>query len=215
MVVHEKHIDRDEHHPSLEDDSKLKKEETATQSADVDDVHNSSLHGVNADVNGTPTTARGEASSLTSSETSTILGVCVVDFVCCLLIQNHLVGPQVEYAYPRALLENEEMCSRLPFLALPDGSHLVCGMLIQSEEDFCYFHMLCESLYPETIFGISCNRQINADALINKGAQVTRSMVQKAIVILATRVSAPTYPAYFWLSTRKAGHGYPSILRTA
>lgn len=59
--------------------------------------------------------------------------------------------------------------------------------LTQSEEDFCYFHMLCKSLYPSTIFGISCNRQINADALINKGSQVTRSMVQKAIVVLATK----------------------------
>lgn len=62
------------------------------------------------------------------------------------------------------------------------------GWLIQSEEDFCYFHMLCKSLHPTTIFGISCNRQISSKDLINKGAQVTRSMVQKAIVILATNV---------------------------
>ena len=35
------------------------------------------------------------------------------------------MGPQVEYAYPYSLMENEELCSRLPFMALPDGSHLV------------------------------------------------------------------------------------------
>lgn len=39
--------------------------------------------------------------------------------------QNHLVGPQVEYAHPKELAEDEELCSNLPFMALPDGSHLV------------------------------------------------------------------------------------------
>lgn len=41
------------------------------------------------------------------------------------LTQNHLVGPQVEFAYPSSLLDNEELSAQLPFLALPDGSHLV------------------------------------------------------------------------------------------
>lgn len=57
--------------------------------------------------------------------------------------------------------------------------------LTQSDEDYCYFHVLCPSLRATTVFGISCNRQIQSDVLINRGAQVTRSMVQKAIVILA------------------------------
>jgi hypothetical protein len=53
-----------------------------------------------------------------SSSDAVIIGIAVVDF-------NHLVGPQVEYAHPKELLEDEELCGNLPFLALPDGSHLV------------------------------------------------------------------------------------------
>ncbi|EPQ25998.1 uncharacterized protein PFL1_06453 [Pseudozyma flocculosa PF-1] len=100
-----------------------------------------------------------------------ILGLAVVDF-------NHLVGPQVEYAHPKELLEDEDLVKSLPFLALPDGSHL-------SDEDFCYFHLNCPKLSDSTIFGISCNRQIASDALLKKGAEVTRSTVQKAVVVLA------------------------------
>lgn len=118
--------------------------------------------------------AQLEGSKGTTTSTSTepvILGIAVVDF-------NHLVGPQVEYTYPKELQEDEDLVKSLPFLALPDGSHL-------SDEDFCYFHLHCPKLSDSTIFGISCNRQIAADALLKKGAEVTRSTVQKAIVVLA------------------------------
>lgn len=54
-----------------------------------------------------------------------IIGVAVVDF-------NHLVGPQVEYAFPRLLQQDEDLCANLPFLALPDGSHLVSASRISS-----------------------------------------------------------------------------------
>ena len=52
-----------------------------------------------------------------------ILGLAVVDF-------NHLVGPQVEFTVPEALAQDADILASLPFLALPDGSHLVraaCG----------------------------------------------------------------------------------------
>jgi hypothetical protein len=39
----------------------------------------------------------------------------------------------------------------------------------------------------QTIFGISCNRQIAASDLLVKGADVTRSTVQKAVIVLASR----------------------------
>jgi hypothetical protein len=72
--------------------------------------------------------------------------------------------------------------SQLPFLALPDGSHL-------REEDFSYFHLLAPELLPEsTVFGISCNRQIPSEMLKVKEKEVTRSTVQKAVVILANKV---------------------------
>ena len=109
--------------------------------------------------------------SAADSAEPVILGIAVVDF-------NHLVGPQVEYTYPKELQQDEDLVKSLPFLALPDGSHL-------SDEDFCYFHLHCPKLSNSTIFGISCNRQIAADALLKKGAEVTRSTVQKAIVVLA------------------------------
>lgn len=57
----------------------------------------------------------------------------------------------------------------------------------QSDEDFCFFHVDCSSLHPYTVFGTACNRQITSDALINKGAHVTRGTVQKAVVVLSTR----------------------------
>ncbi|ETS64126.1 hypothetical protein PaG_01361 [Moesziomyces aphidis] len=116
---------------------------------------------------GTASTAESSA----STGDNVILGIAVVDF-------NHLVGPQIEYTYPKQLQEDEDLVRSLPFLALPDGSHL-------SDEDFCYFHLHCPKLSDSTIFGISCNRQIAADALLRKGAEVTRSTVQKAIVVLA------------------------------
>lgn len=72
-----------------------------------------------------------------------ILGVAVVDF-------NHLVsypklvmhreltieiGPTVEYAYPASLqaaIANDEDLNRLlPFLALPDGAHLVSSFILK------------------------------------------------------------------------------------
>ncbi|GAK66111.1 cytoplasm protein [Moesziomyces antarcticus] len=116
---------------------------------------------------GTSSTAESSA----ATDDNVILGIAVVDF-------NHLVGPQIEYTYPKQLQEDEDLVRSLPFLALPDGSHL-------SDEDFCYFHLHCPKLSDSTIFGISCNRQIAANALLRKGAEVTRSTVQKAIVVLA------------------------------
>lgn len=144
-----------------------------------------------------------------SSDDAVIIGIAVVDF-------NHLVGPQVEYAHPKELSDDEELCASLPFLALPDGSHLVSVESLfhcrcrtpqnivllprsdmpptspffrQSDEDFCYFHLISNALHTKTIFGISCNRQIASDKLNVRGKEVTRSTVQKAVVVLARDVS--------------------------
>ena len=61
-------------------------------------------------------------------------------------------------------------------------------MLSSSEEDFSYFTLL----RPETddgpatsLFGISCTRQLDSSQLINRPADVTRSTVQKAVVVIA------------------------------
>ncbi|KAF8073978.1 transport protein Avl9-domain-containing protein [Lyophyllum atratum] len=101
-----------------------------------------------------------------------IHGVALVDF-------NHLIGPRIEYSRGE-IFEDEEVAKILPFLALPDGAHL-------SSEDYSYFHLVPPGPNPTTIFGISCNQQIAASALLVKNPDVTRSTVQKAVVVLASK----------------------------
>ncbi|SCV04484.1 LAMI_0H16512g1_1 [Lachancea mirantina] len=120
-----------------------------------------------------------------------IIGVLLVDF-------HHARGPEIEYSY--GLPENIEpqtLWPFLPFQALPDGSH-------SFEETFTYFTLLFDekdgagtpesgaASIPEskvnnysTVFAISCSRQIKSEKLINKSSDVTRSTVQKSIVILS------------------------------
>ncbi|KDQ62693.1 hypothetical protein JAAARDRAFT_66359 [Jaapia argillacea MUCL 33604] len=101
-----------------------------------------------------------------------ILGIALVDF-------NHLVGPKIEFSMGD-VFDDEEVVKILPFLALPDGAHL-------SHEDYSYFHLVPATPNPTTVFGISCNRQIAASSLLVKDIDVTRSTVQKAVVILAAK----------------------------
>ncbi|KAG9315875.1 transport protein Avl9-domain-containing protein [Chiua virens] len=101
-----------------------------------------------------------------------VLGIALVDF-------NHLVGPKIEFSQGD-IFEDQEIAKVLPFLALPDGAHL-------SLEDYSYFHLVPDVSNPTTIFGISCNRQIAASTLLVKDVDVTRSIVQKAVVVLASK----------------------------
>ncbi|TVY13048.1 Late secretory pathway protein AVL9 [Lachnellula arida] len=80
------------------------------------------------------------------------------------------VDPAADYDWPL-----------LPFMALSDGAHA-------SSEDFSYFTLLRPargSLPATSLFGISCTRQMDASALLNRPADVTRSTVQKAVVVIA------------------------------
>ncbi|KAF5610046.1 uncharacterized protein FSUBG_3575 [Fusarium subglutinans] len=97
---------------------------------------------------------------------------------------HHARGPEVENWFG-ADDESDPAAdygwSLLPFMALSDGAHA-------SEEDFSYFTLL----RPETgtkpatsLFGISCTRQLDSSQLINRPADVTRSTVQKAVVVIA------------------------------
>ncbi|WRT69977.1 uncharacterized protein IL334_006970 [Kwoniella shivajii] len=118
--------------------------------------------------------------------TPLVLGVAVVDF-------NHLIGPTVEFSYPPSLTlaiqDDEEWMRLLPFLALPDGAHL-------SEEDYSYFHCTyspsggqvpTDVPSSQTLFGISCNRQLASSELTRRPSDVTRSTVQKAVVVIASQ----------------------------
>ncbi|KAI8807455.1 transport protein Avl9-domain-containing protein [Cladochytrium replicatum] len=80
-------------------------------------------------------------------------------------------------------IELPEEWSILPFLCLPDGAHA-------SEEEFIFFHLpplrSWKSLPERTsIFGMACFRQLPATELLHRTADVTRSTVQKAVVVLA------------------------------
>ncbi|KAJ7701454.1 transport protein Avl9-domain-containing protein [Mycena rosella] len=116
--------------------------------------------------------ARPESMLVLPGDRPLVLGIALVDF-------NHLVGPRIEYS-TGDIFEDEEVAKILPFLALPDGAHL-------SAEDYSYFHLVPSGPNPTTIFGISCNQQIAASALLVKMPDVTRSTVQKAVVVLASK----------------------------
>ncbi|CAI7567496.1 unnamed protein product [Penicillium discolor] len=101
--------------------------------------------------------------------------VLVIDF-------HHARGPEIEHCIADEGNDpaTENDWSLLPFMALSDGAHL-------STEEFSYF-TLCRkgtSTIPETsLFGIACSRQIDSSLLINRSADVTRSTVQKAVVVV-------------------------------
>ncbi|KAK3398807.1 transport protein Avl9-domain-containing protein [Sordaria brevicollis] len=106
--------------------------------------------------------------------------VAVVDF-------HHARGPEVErwFGVPEGYDPAAEYdWGLLPFMALSDGAHA-------ATEDFSYFTLLRPAVPSDpstsatSLFGISCTRQMDASALLNRPADVTRSTVQKAVVIIA------------------------------
>lgn len=90
--------------------------------------------------------------------------------------------------------------SLLPFMALSDGAHTYarpynnsrCSVgnvliLCRSEQEFSFFSLkkTATTTKPATsLFGIACTRQIDARKLRNKPDDVTRSTVQKAVVVV-------------------------------
>lgn len=84
-----------------------------------------------------------------------------------------------------------KQCSQVQVLLSP--SHVSCrcagaGLTsLSSTEDYSYF-TLRRSPTPShgatSLFGISCTRQLPASELIDRPAEVTRSTVQKAVVVV-------------------------------
>ncbi|MCJ1228589.1 late secretory pathway protein avl9 [Toensbergia leucococca] len=109
--------------------------------------------------------------------------VCIVAF-------HHARGPEIESWFgveggSDPAVDND--WSFLPFMALSDGSHA-------STEDFSYFTLRQRrtDVHPtSSVFGISCTRQMDAGELLYRPADVTRSTVQKAVVVVADN------PQYF------------------
>ncbi|KAI5294412.1 late secretory pathway protein avl9 [Ascosphaera acerosa] len=95
---------------------------------------------------------------------------------------HHARGPEIETIVNDNSLDDidPDDVALLPFMALSDGAHL-------STVDFSYFTIRTRSTAAEqatSIFGISCIRQIESSLLINRPHDVTRSTVQKAVVVL-------------------------------
>ena len=73
--------------------------------------------------------------------------------------------------------------NHLPFLALPDGAHA-------TSEEFSYFTLLTKNEVDQpdsTLFGLACTRQIRSDKLKVKSPDITRSFVQKAVVVVVDK----------------------------
>ncbi|KAI1426911.1 transport protein Avl9-domain-containing protein [Xylaria sp. FL1777] len=103
--------------------------------------------------------------------------VAVVDF-------HHHRGPEVERWF--GVSEGRDPAvewdwTLLPFMALSDGAHA-------STEDFSYFTLVrpaTDDSPATSLFGISCTRQMDAAQLLVRPPDVTRSTVQKAVVVIA------------------------------
>lgn len=57
-----------------------------------------------------------------------------------------------------------------------------------SAEDYSYFTLRrgdTDTSPATSLFGISCTRQLDSNALVNRPAEVTRSTVQKAVVVIS------------------------------
>ncbi|CAF1242541.1 unnamed protein product [Rotaria sordida] len=75
----------------------------------------------------------------------------------------------IEYSYPLLNEPIDERWSNLGRLALPNGVH-------QRENDLIYFHFSSlnnQDDYYKTLFGIASYRQIDANTVTNKDADIT------------------------------------------
>ncbi|EHY57812.1 Late secretory pathway protein AVL9 [Exophiala dermatitidis] len=121
---------------------------------------------------------------MTTTMTTIAPQVAVVDF-------HHARGPEVEFWVDPAGAElaRRNDWSLLPFMALSDGAHAMV-------EEFSYFTLLdvdgdsedhstsTSNSKKTTLFGIACTRQIRAEKLKRRSTDVTRSTVQKAVVVI-------------------------------
>lgn len=104
-----------------------------------------------------------------------ILYVLVIGF-------HHKKGCQVEFSFPPLIPGTPNECppgwKYLPTLALPDGSH-------NFDDDTVFFHLPSLTDPKQTVFGISCFRQIPVEKLKNRTSDITRTTVQKSVCVLS------------------------------
>ncbi|CAI5444659.1 unnamed protein product [Caenorhabditis angaria] len=109
--------------------------------------------------------------------TNPILNVVVVSF-------HHKRGCEVEYSHPPLNGPGEnglpDEWHLLPSLALPDGVH-------NCQKDTIFFMLPSINEKDKCVFGLSCYRQIDANELLHRPDDVTRTSVQKSVVVI-TRI---------------------------
>ncbi|GAB0096347.1 late secretory pathway protein AVL9 homolog [Sergentomyia squamirostris] len=117
-----------------------------------------------------------------------ILHILVVGF-------HHKKGCQVEFSHPPLIsgssgtIEIPSGWKYLPTLALPDGSH-------NFTDDTVFFNLPSLTDRNESIYGVSCYRQIPSERLKIRTADITRSTVQKAVCALMS------YPIYGYVEVK-------------
>ncbi|CAF1615353.1 unnamed protein product [Rotaria sp. Silwood1] len=110
---------------------------------------------------------------LNSCENNLVVHLIIIGF-------HHKKGHQIEYSYPLLNEPIDEYWSNIGGLALPDGVH-------QRQYDLIYFHL--PSIYHQdnihkTLFGIASYRQIDANTVTNKEADITRNSIQKSVCLI-------------------------------
>ncbi|KAJ3091174.1 late secretory pathway protein avl9, partial [Physocladia obscura] len=129
-----------------------------------------------------------------------------MSFISAVLVASfhHRNGNQIDYAVPAFDSDNSnspvalpDNLAVLPFLCIPDGAHSLADTSNNIDLDsnseitnvggeFVYFQIPQTVPTDPPIYGVSCVRQISASELSSKPADVTRSMVQKAVVVLVS-----------------------------
>ncbi|XP_065065911.1 late secretory pathway protein AVL9 homolog [Rhopilema esculentum] len=113
------------------------------------------------------------------NEVRPVLHIFVIGF-------HHQLGAQVEFVYPEFQESNLPKGLPVPWhpllhISLPDGAH-------NFENDFTFFQLPQISnqnnVETSSVFGIACFQQISSSELLVKSADVTRTSVQKSVVIL-------------------------------
>lgn len=113
-----------------------------------------------------------------------VLNILLVGF-------HHQKGSTIEFSHPPLVLASSKAeesltsilskCSpwsNLPHFALPDGCH-------NFEEENVYFTLPDLKDPGNTVFGVACCRQIEANVLLKTDDEITRSTVQKSICVLS------------------------------
>ncbi|RKP17551.1 hypothetical protein ROZALSC1DRAFT_30659, partial [Rozella allomycis CSF55] len=108
-----------------------------------------------------------------------IVAVALIEF-------HHTLGPNVQQIYPQSITNHlSHAWKNLAFFSLPEGSH-------QKSAEHVYFHLPVtkEMDLPDQscLFAVSCIAQIPVSQLapISVTKEITRSSIQKAIVVVST-----------------------------